>query len=103
MGFVIVALESLGRNFGPFSRPSVAHLDAIAVRPNMSSKGLGHRLLSHAETMARAGGAVSMSLLTAESNHEAQRLFSSAGYQVLTFFDGVYAGQERALSMFKAL
>jgi len=103
MGFVVVDIKALGRPFGPLKRPSVAHLDAIAVRPNMSSQGIGHRLLAHAEKVARARGAVSLSLLTAETNTEAQRLFRSAGFQVLAPFDNVYADGQRALSMFKSL
>jgi ribosomal protein S18 acetylase RimI-like enzyme len=103
VGFVVVDIRTLDRDFGPLKCPSVAHLDAIAVRPNMSSQGVGQRLLAHAEATARARGAVSMSLLTAETNTDAQRLFLNAGFQVLASFDDVYVGGQRALSMFKAL
>ncbi len=84
-------------------KPGVAHLDAIAVRPNMSGQGIGQRLLAHAESIARARGAITMSLLTAETNTDAQRLFLNAGFQMLTRFDDTYVGGQRALSMFKAL
>jgi len=103
IGFVVVDIRPLGRDFGPFKQPSVAHLDAIAVRPNMSSQGIGQRLLAHAETIARSSGAVTMSLLTAETNTGAQRLFLNAGFQMLARFDETYAGGQRAISMFKAL
>ena len=103
IGFVVVAVEALGRDYGPLVRPSVAHLDAIAVRPNMAGQGVGHRLLAWAENAARARGAVSMSLLTAETNVDAQRLFRSAGFQVVATFDEVYLGGQRALSMIKSL
>ncbi|MDF2693711.1 MAG: hypothetical protein K0S65_2094 [Labilithrix sp.] len=103
IGFVVVDVRDLGRDYGPLKRPSVAHLDAIAVRPNMSSQGIGQRLLAHAESTARARGAISMSLLTAETNTDAQRLFLNAGFQVLASFEDVYIGGQRALSMFKAL
>jgi ribosomal protein S18 acetylase RimI-like enzyme len=103
IGFVVVRVQSLGRDFGPYKRPSVSHLDAIAVRPNMSSQGIGQRLLAYAENTARAQNAVSMSLLTAETNIDAQRLFRRAGFQVLASFDEVYIGGQRALSMFKSL
>jgi ribosomal protein S18 acetylase RimI-like enzyme len=103
IGFVVVHVRALGHDFGPLKRPSVAHLDAIAVRPHMSRQGIGRRLLAHAETMARSRGAVSMSLLTAETNTDAQHLFFNAGFQVLASFDDVYAGSQRALSMFKSL
>ncbi|HVH45033.1 MAG TPA: GNAT family N-acetyltransferase [Labilithrix sp.] len=103
LGFVVVHIEALGRDFGPLARPSVAHLDAIAVRPNLSSHGLGRRLLAYGEAFARANGAVSMSLLTAETNTDAQRMFLAAGYQMLAPIDGVYTGGQRAYSMFKPL
>ncbi|MBX3259083.1 MAG: GNAT family N-acetyltransferase [Labilithrix sp.] len=103
IGFVVVDVQALGRDFGPLRRPSVAHLDAIAVRPNMSSLGIGHRLLAHAEAVARARGAVSMSLLTADTNTDAQRLFLNAGFQILAPLDNVYVDGQRALSMFKTL
>ncbi|MBX3206920.1 MAG: GNAT family N-acetyltransferase [Labilithrix sp.] len=103
IGFVVVDVQALGRDYGPLKRPKVAHLDAIAVRPNMSSQGVGHKLVAHAEGVARARGAVSMSLLTADTNTGAQRLFLDAGFQVLAPFDDVYADGQRALSMFKAL
>lgn len=103
LGFVVVHIEALGRNFGTLELPSVAHLDAIAVRPNLSSQGLGRRLLSYAESFARKRGALSMSLLTAETNTDAQRMFLGAGYQMLALIDGVYADQQRGFSMFKSL
>ena len=103
IGFVAMHVEPLGRDFGPLRRPSVARLDAIAVRPNMVNQGIGGRLLAHAETCARARGAVSISLITAETNVAAQSLFLGADYQMLTVFDGVYTDGQRAFSMFKAL
>ena len=103
IGFVVVDVRPLGRDYGPLTRPSVAHLDAIAVRPNMTRLGIGQRLLAHAESLARARGAVTMSLLTAETNAGAQSLFLSAGFQILTRFDDTYVGGQRAYSMFKAL
>jgi ribosomal protein S18 acetylase RimI-like enzyme len=103
LGFVVVHLQELGRDFGPMNRPSVAHLDAIAVRPNLANQGLGRRLLAYAEALARTNGAVSMSLLTAETNTDAQRLFLAAGYQMLAPIDDVYPDSLRAYAMFKSL
>jgi ribosomal protein S18 acetylase RimI-like enzyme len=102
-GFVVVRIEELGRDFGPLVRPSVAHLDAIAVRPNLVGRGIGRQLLEHAEQAAREQGAVSISLLTAESNGPAQRLFRGMGYQSLAPFDDVYADGQRGFAMFKSL
>lgn len=103
LGFAVVQIEVLGRNFGTIERPCVAHLDAIAVRPNLASQGLGRRLLNHAEGFARKTGALSMSLLTAETNEDAQQLFLGAGYQMLALIDDVYADNQRGFSMFKSL
>lgn len=103
LGFVVVHIESLGRRFGALENPSVAHLDAIAVRPNLASQGLGRRLLAYAEGFARNNGAVSMSLLTAETNIDAQRLFLGVGYQLLAPIDDVYSDNQRAYAMFKSL
>jgi GNAT superfamily N-acetyltransferase len=57
-GFAIVTFETLPRSFGPWSRPAVAHLDAIAVRKNARRLGIGQVLLAGAETIAREGNAV---------------------------------------------
>ena len=54
VGFVAVQIEALGRDFGPWQQPSVAYLNAIAVRPNVTNRGIGRRLLEHAESCARA-------------------------------------------------
>lgn len=103
LGFAVVALRALGRPFGPWERPKVAHLDAIAIRPSARGRGIGERLLAHAEALAKSRGAVTMTLLTAATNVRAQRLFRGAGYTTSALFDGVYRGKERGLSMFKAL
>lgn len=103
LGFVVVNIKTLDRPFGPWPRPSVAHLDAIAVRPNVSGCGLGRRLLLHAEEIARSREAVSMSLLTAQTNTRAKRLFQGAGYQLLAPFDDVYDDGGAGLAMWKAL
>ncbi len=102
-GFVVVRVEALGRDFGPLSRPSVAHLDAIAVRSNLTGRGIGRQLLEHAEKLAGEQGAVSMSLLTAEGNKPALRLFSGMGYQALAPFDDVYIEGQQGIAMFKSL
>jgi len=103
IGFVVVDVRPLGRDYAHLEQPSVAHLDAIAVRSNMTNQGIGQRLLAHAEGLARSRGAVTMFLLTAETNTDAQRLFLTAGFQMLTRFDDTYVGGQRAYSMFKAL
>jgi hypothetical protein len=44
-----------------------------------------------------------MSLLTAETNTPARRLFRSARYQMLAPFEDVYVDEQRGISMFKSL
>src|SRR5262245_53327067 len=48
LGFAVVHVRRLPRDFGPWSCPAVAHLDAIAVGPGARGRGLGRRLLVHA-------------------------------------------------------
>jgi ribosomal protein S18 acetylase RimI-like enzyme len=103
LGFVVVHLRTLPRDFGPWKRPSVAHLDAIAVAPKVTGRGFGARLLAHGEEMARAHAAVSMSLLTAVDNEPAKRLFVAAGYQLIAPLGPIYDGGQRGLAMFKPL
>jgi ribosomal protein S18 acetylase RimI-like enzyme len=103
LGFAVISVRHTVGSFGPWSHPSAAHLDAIAVRPHVSGRGVGRRLLMHAEEVARRRGAVSISLLTAVGNERARRLFLGAGYQLITLLDGVYADDQPGLAMLKAL
>jgi len=103
LGFVVVDTVELARSFGPWARPALARIDAIAVRPNVRRRGLGRRLLFHAESLARARGAVALSLSTAESNHRARRLFEAAGYGLVAPIDDVYIDGQVGLAMLKPL
>lgn len=103
VGFAVVRFETLARAYGPWLKPTVAHLDAIAVQPEFSGRGLGALLLRHAEASARRRGAVSISLLTAVDNRTAKRLFHGAGYHLMTSLDACYADQRRGLAMIKGL
>jgi len=103
LGFAVVVLRELGRPYGPWVDPFVAYLDAIAVRPEKVGRGVGHLLLTHAEDFASAQGAVSMSLLTAESNLPARRLFRSAGYQPILPIDKAYIDEQSGVTMIKPL
>lgn len=103
VGFAVVAFEELLRDFGPWRRPMIARLNAIAVHPDAHSRGIGRRLLRHAEEEAKALGAVSMALNTATTNRRALRLFEPAGYlRVLTLPNNYARGQD-AVAMFKPL
>jgi GNAT superfamily N-acetyltransferase len=103
VGFYILSLARLPRPFGPWQRPAVARLDAIGVLPTLHGRGAGGLLLGHAEDLARDEDAVSLTLMTADTNTRARRLFSGAGYQLLYAMDGAYAQGQRGLVLTKAL
>lgn len=57
-----------------------AHLEAIVVAPPARGQGLGKKLLAHAETMAKAAGATSLSLHVFANNVRARALYDHEGY-----------------------
>ena len=103
VGFFVLEMEHLAHGFGPWRRPAVARLNAIGVQPDLHGRGVGRCLLEHAEALARDEGAVSMTLMTAETNTRARRLFASTGFQVLFVLERAYARGQRGLVMSKAL
>lgn len=64
--------------------PAADHLliENVAVAPSCQGRGLGHRLLAHAEAVARACGVNQMRLYTNARFVENIRLYRSVGYQV---------------------
>src|SRR5262245_17184657 len=78
-GFAIVSFEAVRSTFGPWVRPVVASLDAIAVHEQAQGNGVGKALLAEVERVARGQGAVSLTLRTAITNAIAQALFRRAG------------------------
>lgn len=102
-GFAIVSFEELRRPFGPWARPVVASLDAIAVHEDAQGNGVGAALLAEAEQVARAQQAVSLTLRTAVTNARAQGLFRRAGFQTTVRLDAFYRGGQGALAMTKLL
>jgi len=104
VGFYVLGFERLDRPFGPWQRPALARLNAIGVLPALHGRGIGALLLDHAEGLARdAEAAVSMTLMTADTNTRARRLFASAGYAALFVVDHAYARGQRGVVMTKAL
>lgn len=103
LGFAIITFETLTRPFGPWSRPAVAHLDAIAVRKDARRTGIGQVLLAGAEAVARECNAVCMSLHTARGNRPALLLFGTYGYQIALEIPEFYRGGQPAYSMSKLL
>ncbi len=75
LGLIIVTLrEEL------MSQTPSAHLEAIIVAPAGRGRGLGRKLLLHAEARAKGLGAKSMSLHVFSNNQRARALYDSAGY-----------------------
>lgn len=103
VGFYILDVAHHPRPFGPWQNPALARLDAIGVLPKLQGRGVGAQLLTHAEDQAREEDAVSLTLMTADTNTRARRLFAGAGYQVLYALDTAYARGQRGLVMTKAL
>jgi ribosomal protein S18 acetylase RimI-like enzyme len=99
----VLGFERLARGFGPWQRPAVARLNAIGVQPDLHGRGVGRFLLDQAEIVARDGGAVSLTLMTAETNVRARRLFLSGGFQLLLTVERAYARGQRGLVLTKAL
>jgi ribosomal protein S18 acetylase RimI-like enzyme len=102
-GFFVLGFERLTRSFGPWQHPAVARLNAIGVQPDLHGRGVGRLLLEHAESVARDEGAVSLTLMTAETNARARRLFVSAGFQRLLTLERAYARGQRGIVMSKPL
>jgi ribosomal protein S18 acetylase RimI-like enzyme len=103
VGFYVLGLDRLARSFGPWERPAVARLNAIGVQPDLHGRGVGRFLLDDAVALAREEGAVSLTLMTAETNARARRLFVSAGFQRLLVLERAYARGQRGIVMIKAL
>src|SRR5262245_23710425 len=62
IGFAIVSFDALAQPFGPWQRPVVASLDAIAVSESAQGAGVGKALLAEAIRVARAENAISITL-----------------------------------------
>jgi ribosomal protein S18 acetylase RimI-like enzyme len=103
VGFAIVSFDALGRPFGPWARPVLASLDAIAVHEGAQGSGVGRALLAEVERTARAREAVSINLRTATTNTRAQALFRRAGFQKAVQLQGFYRGGQSAFAMTKLL
>jgi len=103
VGFFVLGFEHLARSFGPWQRPAVARLNAIGVQPDLHGRGVGRLLLEHAEAVARDQGAVTLTLMTAETNTRARRLFAAAGFQRLLTLEHAYARGQRGILMSKPL
>lgn len=61
--------------------PKTWYVNVVAAFPEKRGKGLGTRLLSLAEDLARETSASGMSIIVANSNTGARRLYERAGYR----------------------
>lgn len=103
VGFAIVAFARVPREFGPWKSPVIARLNAIAVRPESQGRGVARGLVAWAEELARARGAVTLTLATAETNTRARRLFEYAGFLPVVRLPEQYARGQDGIAMFKPL
>lgn len=74
-GLVLITLREELMSHAPS-----AHLEAIVVSPEKRGKGLGGKLLQHAEQAAVRRGARSLSLHVFSNNLRARGLYDQAGY-----------------------
>jgi ribosomal protein S18 acetylase RimI-like enzyme len=102
-GFFVLTVKRLGKPFGPWDDPATSHLDAIGVRADLRGRGVGRFLLANALAAARARGAVSMGLMTADTNLRALQLFAAAGFAHVLALDEAYARGQRGIFMLKPL
>lgn len=60
--------------------PGSWYLNVLATYESFRGRGCGSALLAKAEDITRAGGRRVISLITADTHHEAQRLYAAKGY-----------------------
>ena len=74
-GEIIALIETI-------AHPDYLFIENIAVSPLHQGKGLGRRLLVHAERQAEAAGLFELRLLTNGAFEANVRLYQSAGFQI---------------------
>lgn len=60
--------------------PGAWYLNVLATDDGFRGRGLGGALLAHAETVAAEAGHATISLITADTHQDAQRLYAARGY-----------------------
>jgi putative acetyltransferase len=81
--WVAVDGRGLAGNFGLEPVATGLELRRMYVDPRYRRKGLGRRMLAHAERVAREQGHARMVLSTSELQQAALRLYRSAGYRLV--------------------
>ena len=61
--------------------PDALYVNVVATLPEARGRGLGSRLMQAAEAIARAGGIDRLSLIVADANAGARRLYARLGYR----------------------
>jgi [ribosomal protein S18]-alanine N-acetyltransferase len=80
-----------------------AHLDLLAVAPDVRRRGLGRALVEWLEKPALVAGITSIFLEVREANRGAQAFYERLGYQTLGRLPRYYQGRESALRMGREL
>lgn len=80
-----------------------AHLNLLAVSPDVRRQGIGTRLILWLEQTAVVNGSGVIYLETRYANHTARRFYESLGYAVVQQLPRYYAGRESALRMARDL
>jgi ribosomal-protein-alanine N-acetyltransferase len=80
-----------------------ARLLLLAVRPELQSRGVGHRLMEEFLRRLRANGVREASLEVRQGNMSAIRFYRQFGFDVGSSLEGFYADGESAFVMRRAL
>lgn len=80
-----------------------ARLLLLAVRPEVQSRGVGHRLMEEFLRRLRAGGVRDVSLEVRQSNTSAIRFYRQFGFDLAGSLEGFYADGESAFVMRRGL
>lgn len=89
--------------YGPWERPHVQHVDAVAVHRHLRRRGVGAALVSHLVELAERDGARGIFAMTAADNYGARALLEGAGLDYLAGMRGAYRMREPAVLMFRYL
>lgn len=81
----------------------VARLTSVAVSPEAHGQGVGRRLVSSAEALARENGCTALRLEVRADNARARGLYERAGYALFASVPDYYEDGEAALRFEKAL
>ncbi len=102
-GLLTPAKNLVGFIFISATNPTVAHITTIAIAPEHRHRGLGRKLLNHAENAMRKKDFEAMVLEVRVSNFAARNLYLNYGYVIIQKLKGYYQNGEDAYLMSKTL